>query len=62
MRKFSLKGKVAQKLKGLETVAPENPTSDAGAEASQAQPETAVTEHGEILYTWHTDVGLELLE
>ena len=57
MRKFSLKGKVAQKLKGLETVAPENPTTDAGAEASQAQPETAVTEHGEIRYTWRTDVG-----
>ena len=57
MRKFSLKGKVAQKLKGLETAAPENPTTDAGAEASQAQPETAVTEHGEIRYTWRTDVG-----
>ncbi len=57
MRKFSLKGKVAQKLKGLETVAPENPTTDAGAEASQAQPETAMTEHGEIRYTWRTDVG-----
>ena len=57
MRKFSLKGKVAQKLKGLETAAPANPTTDAGAEASQAQPETAVTEHGEIRYTWRTDVG-----
>ena len=57
MRKFSLKGKVAQKLKGLETAAPANPTTDAGAEASQARPETAVTEHGEIRYTWRTDVG-----
>ena len=57
MRKFSLKGKVAQKLKGLETAVPENPTPDAGAEASQAQPETVVTEHGEIRYTWRTDVG-----
>lgn len=57
MRKFSLKGKVAQKLKGLETAVPENPTTDAGAEASQAQPETVVTEHGEIRYTWRTDVG-----
>ena len=57
MRKFNLKGKVAQKLKGLETAVPENPTADAGAEASQAQPETVVTEHGEIRYAWRTDVG-----
>ena len=57
MRKFNLKGKVAQKLKGLETAVPENPTADAGNEASQAQPETAVTEHGEIRYAWRTDVG-----
>ncbi|MER2056659.1 MAG: Stp1/IreP family PP2C-type Ser/Thr phosphatase [Clostridia bacterium] len=57
MRKFNLKGKVAQKLKGLETAVPENPTADAGNEASQAQPETALTEHGEIRYAWRTDVG-----
>ena len=57
MRKFNLKGKVAQKLKGLETAVPENPTADAGNEATQAQPETVVTEHGEIRYAWRTDVG-----
>ena len=57
MRKFNLKGKVAQKLKGLETAVPENPTTDAGNEATQAQPETVVTEHGEIRYAWRTDVG-----
>ena len=57
MRKFNLKGKVARKLKGLETAVPENPTADAGNETSQAQPETAVTEHGEIRYAWRTDVG-----
>ena len=61
MRKFNLKGKVAQKLKGLETAVPENPTADAGAEASQAQPETVVTEHGEIRYVRTQKLGVETL-
>ena len=58
MRKFNLKGKVAQKLKGLETAASENQNTESGAEASaQNQPETVAFEHGKICYAWRTDVG-----
>ena len=58
MRKFNLKGKVAQKLKGLETAVPENQNADGGTEASaQNRPGTALHEQGGIRYAWRTDVG-----
>ena len=58
MRKFNLKGKVAQKLKGLDTDAARDPAAEAGAGAeAQGQPETFALEHGEIRYAWRTDVG-----
>ena len=58
MRKFNLKGKVAQKLKGLETAASENQNAESGAEASaQNQPETVALGHGKICFAWRTDVG-----
>ena len=58
MRKFNLKGKVAQKLKGLETASSGNQNAENGAEASaQNQPETIVPERGKIRYAWRTDVG-----
>lgn len=58
MRKFNLKGKVAQKLKGLETDNPENRTENgaAGAEARNSA-ETADAENSGIRYAWRTDVG-----
>ena len=58
MRKFNLKGKVAQKLKGLETVENENRTGEAETDAAvQNQHETVTFTHGEIRYAWRTDVG-----
>jgi protein phosphatase len=58
MRKFNLKGKVAQKLKGLETAVPENQNADGGTEASaQNRPGIALHEQGGIRYAWRTDVG-----
>lgn len=58
MRKFNLKGKVAQKLKGLETAVNENLTGEAGEDTSvQNQHETVTLNHGEIRYAWRTDVG-----
>ena len=58
MRKFNLKGKVAQKFKGLETAVPENQTENAGAESgAKVQSETVMQEHGMISYSWRTDVG-----
>ena len=57
MRKFNLKGKVAEKLKGLETAAPVNHTEDKENEAEDVKAETAEMKHGEFRYAWRTDVG-----
>ena len=57
MRKFNLKGKVAEKLKGLETAAPVNHTANNGYETEEVKAETAGMKHGEIRYAWRTDVG-----
>ena len=58
MRKFNLKGKVAQKLKGLETAVSEDQNAENDTNVStQNQPATVALEHGEIHYAWRTDVG-----
>ena len=58
MRKFNLKGKVAQKLKGLETAVSEDQNAENDTNVSaQNQPATAALENGEIHYAWRTDVG-----
>ncbi len=58
MRKFNLKGKVAQKLKGLETAVSENQNAENDTNVSaQNQPATVALESGEIHYAWRTDVG-----
>ena len=58
MRKFNLKGKVAQKLKGLEAVVSENEIAETGAgNPSQNQAEAFVSDNGKIRYAWRTDVG-----
>ena len=57
MRKFNLKGKVAQKLKGLDTAETVNKPADAnGAEKTQ-RAESRVPTHGRLCYVWRTDVG-----
>jgi protein phosphatase len=58
MRKFNPKGKVAQKLKGLDTtvagtIAAENDPALSGQDTS----ETASSARSEIRYAWRTDVG-----
>ena len=58
MRKFNLKGKVAQKLKGLETAVSEDQNTENDTNVSaQSQPATVALEKGEIHYAWRTDVG-----
>ena len=58
MRKFNLKGKVAQKLKGLEAAVSGNQTVESGTDtAAKEQRETLTSEHGVIRYAWRTDVG-----
>ena len=54
MRKFNLKGKVAQKLKGIEA---NDPESQSPATPEQGQPETAAHGQGRIRCAWRTDVG-----
>lgn len=58
MRKFNLKGKVAQKLKGLETAVSDEQIAEDGTDAEvQNKPEAVESEHGVIRYAWRTDVG-----
>ena len=58
MRKFNLKGKVAQKLKGLETAVSDEQIAEDGTDAAvQNKPEAVESEHGVIRYAWRTDVG-----
>ena len=57
MRKFNLKGKVAQKLKGLEAAVPEILSTDTDAENAVPQETAVMMKHGEIHYAWRTDVG-----
>lgn len=57
MRKFNLKGKVAQKLKGLDAALSGNDAANPADIAAKAQAEEAGQKHGEIRYAWRTDVG-----
>lgn len=52
MRKFNLKGKVAQKLKGIDHATPESRI-----EEPQEQREKTAAEYAQIRYAWRTDVG-----